>query len=500
MVVNDGGFILDKAIVNNPSARVLINSMRSIGYEFESAVSDIIDNSITAGAKKIHIRFPISDEDRLFLQIFDDGKGMSRAELVEAMRFGTIKEGIRDVNDLGRFGLGLKTASISQCRKFSVITKKDGKTIGFYWDLDSLTTNDWNMFEMTNISIEAIPNINYYLPLSTFTLVMWEKIDSLDSETNLNFSQKDVFDRKIKSTIEHVEVIFHRYIQQGLVIKFNELISEIKDPFLTNHKKTTIKPEQEIQTKTKNGEKEKIHFQVYILPYHKDLTAEDYHLIGGKDRIQEQGFYVYRNKRLMVHGTWFKMQSRNPLFENARIRVDIPNTLDDLWSIDVKKQKAIMPASITNLLSKEIMNVTNKAKTLNVFKGNIQVKIESIWNKHTEGRTGYVRYEINTESDSIKHIMATLDDSTKTSLNSLLKLIEVTIPYQDIYNSVASKLNINDLTEDDTNLILNQALLLFKKLKKELNKSDKEIVDIICSLEPYSTAKIHEIFLSKVKN
>lgn len=490
---------MDKAIVNNPSARVLINSMRSIGYEFESAVSDIIDNSITAGSKGINIHFPISEEDNLFLQIFDNGLGMSRDELVEAMRFGTIKQGIRDKDDLGRFGLGLKTASISQCRKFSVVTKKDGKTIGFYWDLDAIINDEWNMFELTESTIQAIPNIQEHLLTPSFTMVMWEKIDSLDSEINLNSSQSDVFKSKIKSTLEHVEVVFHRFIQAGLEIKFNELKCEIKDPFLIKHKKTTIKTPVMIQTKTKNGSNEKITFQVYILPFHKDLTDEDYYLIGGKERIQDQGFYVYRNKRLMVYGTWFKLQSRNPLFENARIIVDIPNTLDDLWSIDVKKQKAIMPASILNLLKKEVANVTDRAKKVNIFKGQIQVKNESIWNKKTDERTNFVRYEINTESDSIKHIVSTLDDKAKTATLSLFKLIELTIPHQDIYNSVASKLNINHFSEQDIDLILNQAILLFGKLKKELNKSNKEIVEFICSLEPYASAKIREILLSKVE-
>src|SRR5690554_4753878 len=118
---------MNNKIENIPNASTLINSMRSIGYDFETAVADIVDNSITAQCKEININFPISTKSSKYLQIVDDGIGMNRNELIEAMRFGSVKHDLRSAHDLGRFGLGLKTASISQCRKFSLISKKDGE-------------------------------------------------------------------------------------------------------------------------------------------------------------------------------------------------------------------------------------------------------------------------------------------------------------------------------------------------------------------------------------
>ena len=115
---------MSKTLENIPNSSTLINSMRSIGYDFESALADILDNSISAKAKMIDINFPIGSNDELYLEIVDDGIGMTREELIEAMRFGSVKEKDREKDDLGRFGLGLKTASLSQCRKFTVVSKK----------------------------------------------------------------------------------------------------------------------------------------------------------------------------------------------------------------------------------------------------------------------------------------------------------------------------------------------------------------------------------------
>ena len=129
---------------NKPTADVLMSSMRSMGYTFEAAIADIVDNSISAAASEIQIRFPV-DPINLFVAVCDNGSGMNRDELFDAMKYGSsLKRGKRQESDLGRFGLGLKSASLSQCRKLTVVSKKAGILSAFTWDLDVVEEKkDW---------------------------------------------------------------------------------------------------------------------------------------------------------------------------------------------------------------------------------------------------------------------------------------------------------------------------------------------------------------------
>jgi len=482
---------MTKKVENIPNAATLINSMRSIGYDFESAVSDIIDNSITAKANNIDLLFPVGSDDVIYLQIIDDGYGMNRNELIEAMRFGSVKENDRDKDDLGRFGLGLKTASISQCRKFTVISKKNSEISGFVWDLDLIgKENNWEMIELSLLDFLAIPNYASIVNLKSFTLVLWEKLDKLDQEINLFNNINDVFSRKLTNAEKHISLIFHRFIEEGLSITLNYRRVSPLDPFLSRHPKTDSKVEQLINTKTSQGKDEKVKMQVHVLPYHKDFSNEDYDKIGGYENIDNQGFYIYRNKRLMLYGTWFRIRPKAELSRNARIRVDIPNTLDDLWSIDIKKQKAIIPSRLLEQLKGEVASAVEKSKRLHEYKGNVQTKTGSIWNKLIDERENSVRYEINQSSDLLSNLFDNLDEKNINLVKKIFNLVELSLPYKDIYNSVSEKKNINVIDDLQTDAILSQAITLFNDFKNKRNLSALEIIDIICDYEPFLSANI----------
>jgi hypothetical protein len=487
---------MKKTIINNPNASVLINSMRAIGYDFKSAVADIIDNSITAKANEVNVNFTISNDEKITLRILDDGLGMDGNTLQEAMRFGTIKINGRSNDDLGRFGLGLKTASISQARKFSVISKKDGVISALCWDLDEIKDESWKMIVLNEEDLSSFEEYHKVKNSNSFTLVIWEKIDSLDSEVNIYNDELAVFHKFIEDTKEHVALTFHRYIENGLKIKFNNDKLTAKDPFLKNHQKTKINPEQSISTKTKQKQDVEIQFQVFILPYHKDLKPTDYDMIGGRDLSKDQGFYIYRNKRLMAKGDWYNIRGRSPLYENARIRIDIPSSLDDLWSIDVKKQKAVIPASVKNQLIKEVTKATNTGRELLEYQGKITVQKESIWNKLLNERENKVSYSVNLESNSLSHLVSKLDDESKNILKQLLSLVELTLPYQEIYNSVSKKNDINSIDEEKKNSLINQAVALVDFFRNQENKPREAIIKSVCKIEPFKSANIEEILLN----
>ena len=488
-----------KKIQNIPNASTLINSMRSIGYDFESAVSDIIDNSLTAKAKKIDIFYPIGDKFDLFLEICDDGIGMNRDELIEAMRFGTNKLVERTRDDLGRFGLGLKTASISQARKFSVISKKEGVVNAFSWDLDEVEKSSlWEMIELDETSIKDIPNIFNYMNLDSFTIVHWTKLDKIETDVSLINNIQDVFLRKVTSTENHVSLVFHRFIEEGIVIRFNNKAIEPIDPFLSRHVKTITKAEQVINTKTSNNLNEKVTMQVFVLPYHKDLDSNDYKKLGGVENADNQGFYIYRNKRLMIYGTWFRIKQKGDLSKNARIKVDIPNTLDDLWSIDIKKQHAKIPAALLEQLRGEVSDAVERSRRMHEYKGTIQTKNDSVWSKTTNKRDNSVIYEINKESSIIKNLFNGLEDKQINQVNRIIEMIQLSLPYKDIYNSVADKKEINTLDENKKNNLINQAISLYKDFKETRNMSKEKIIEHICSYEPFRSANIIEELKVKI--
>ncbi|WP_294985238.1 ATP-binding protein, partial [uncultured Fibrobacter sp.] len=327
---------------NEPSAQELSNSMRCMGYSLESAIADIVDNSITAKATEIEIKFPVSP-DEVCIAICDNGNGMTKEELFDAMKYGsTLKGKQRSEDDLGRFGMGLKSASHSQCRRLSVASKKNGNISAYVWDLDVIDEkHEWLMIDCSENDIAKIPFIDYLNQIKSGTVVVWQDFDFIRKEAGEEYSE---IVRQQNDVADYLSLIFHRYLSKDkkdrLSIKINNFQLEPLDPFLENHPKTSIKKSISIPVKDSGGIERMISIQPYILPFQKDLTKEDEKKSGGVENYRtKQGFYIYRNERLIIWGTWFN-RHRDELTKYARIKVDIPNTLDDVWGIDIKKQNA----------------------------------------------------------------------------------------------------------------------------------------------------------------
>ena len=176
---------MPKLVENTPEAGSLVGSMRSMGYSFESAVADIIDNSVTAGSSEIRIFFP-SDPSHCYVAVLDNGCGMSNTELYTAMRYGsTACEEDRAENDLGRFGLGMKAASLSQCRVMTVVSKKNGRLSAYQWDYNKIKgQRKWLMLEYSIDELKELPHLDELKALSHGTLVVWQDFDIISKASN----------------------------------------------------------------------------------------------------------------------------------------------------------------------------------------------------------------------------------------------------------------------------------------------------------------------------
>ncbi|MCI7408139.1 MAG: ATP-binding protein [Bacteroidales bacterium] len=431
---------MSKDRIHIPKASTLMGSLRSMGYSFESAVADVIDNSISAHAKNIRILFPSTPLDELAIGILDDGDGMKGDVLFEAMRYGCLSaEEERVEDDLGRFGMGMKSASLSQCRCLTVVSF-DGNTLnGFTWDYNHIIkTQDWIIQELEKYEIDKLPYIEKLKEQKKGTLVIWQDFDVI-----YNSSGGQVYSTLVdlRSSLENtLALIYHRFLSitgvQRLHMYINELDIKPLDPFLEQHPKTTIKKEIELDIKDSNAIERIIKIRPFILPYATELREKDKQLIGGIENLRaKQGFYIYRNKRLIIWGTWFGMKQRAELTKNTRIRVDIPNTLDDIWSIDIKKQQASIPKQILQRLKKAVDEALEFSIRQQTYRGRtekVDERIDYIWDRK-RGRNNTFFYQINRESKLFQFVRDKMSDEDYGYLEMLLTEIENNLPIQQLY-------------------------------------------------------------------
>jgi hypothetical protein len=412
--------------------------MRSLGYSFSSAIADLIDNSISAKAKKIEILSDPGNDPSLF--ILDDGEGMSSEKLYEAMRYGSTNPlESRGIDDLGRFGLGLKSASLSQCRRLIVVSKQNNSVSAFSWDLDYvIKKGSWMLKGFSREEISEFPNIELLMKKETGTYIYLSEFDRIKEGTG-NIS--DTFSKCLDEMIEHISLVFHRFIEEdNLVIEVNDRAVEAKDPFLSDHRATQRKKESYVYIKDN-----KIVLKPYILPHMSKLSSDDLIRVGGKENLRsQQGFYVYRNRRLIIWGTWFRLERKDELNKLARVRVDIPNSLDYMWSIDIKKSTATLPDIIKKNMYNAVYESVLSSESVHTYRGRKEKKdkdIDYIWER-IKVRDGY-GYVINREIPQIKMLEETLDDKQNKMLNSVIKSLEDSFPIAAFYVD-AAKGNIDD--------------------------------------------------------
>lgn len=278
-----------------------MNSLRSIGYSFKTAVADIIDNSISADAKNIWIDFPSYSSDNLYITILDDAIGMDDAALFNAMKYGSERDEYGE-KDLGRFGVGLKSASLSQCRTLTVMSKFNGDIHAYRWDLDEvLRSKEWECLRLDFDEIQACPNYEKLNSLVQGTMVVWQNFDIADQKSNGH--AYEYLSEKLDESESHLCLIFHRFMNRSISpVSFFINDRQLKglDPFLEgsphhkrNPKTDEGKPvEMAVKYYDKGYEKEAmIKVQTFILPHQDDLSKEDVEALGGMEVLKdEQGF------------------------------------------------------------------------------------------------------------------------------------------------------------------------------------------------------------------
>lgn len=426
-----------------PRAASLVESLRDIGYTFPEAVADIVDNSITAGAADIEI-LDNSDPDSPAVGILDNGHGMTEPELTEAMRLGTRSPtDPRRRSDLGRFGLGLKTAAFSQCRRLTVVSCRDGRTSARRWDLDTVVEKeDWLLETVSDAAS---------LPFSDLleaegTLVVWEKLDRDGGDLT------GALDR----TASHLELVFHRLLsgepprRRPVRISINSRPLEPSDPFHSDHPATQRHSDESFRLAG-----HRIRIRPFTLPHHNKVTPSEWERNAGDGGyLKNQGFYVYREKRLIIRGTWFGLAPQAELTKLARIRIDIPNALDSHWKIDIKKGSAQLPPLVRKRLKRIVAQFGRGSKSTYRSRG-AQLAGDDrlpIWAR-TQNKNR-ITYSVNAGHPAIEHLQTGLTSDQGRSFRLILDLIGDTLPLDALHadlNSAPKSVGPAVLSDEDLN-------------------------------------------------
>lgn len=468
-------------ISNPPVARDLMVTARSFGnYDLAAALADLIDNSIKAKASRIDISFtPLATD--VIVRIRDNGEGMDKQTLTDAMRPASSNpETIRDPNDLGRFGWGLKSASLSQARVLTVVSWQSEKFTAARWDIDNI--EDWGMDIFEDMDARDFLSV----PGSTIsgTEVVWSNTDRL-VENQPTDSVIDSLSSLISHAIKKLSLVFHRYLSgesgKKLTIKVNG--NELKpiDPFLVSHDATQTL-DAEIIEMAEGGQ---IIVQPYVLPHFSKLTVEIQEELGGAEgMIRNQGFYVYRNRRLIIYGTWFRLVPHSDLTQLTRVKVDLPNSMDANWRITVDKSDAQLPSALKKRLQGVIRNFNRRSIKVHRNKGvsldreNIQV----VWKRSV--KSGQVKYQINREHPLLCEFLNSAEFGDR--FNSVIKMLEAYFPTDMFLKDSDAGITQHSIDTDEFNTLINQCLVNYMQLSTQ-SINIKDFLDFISRVEPFAS-------------
>ena len=467
-----------------PAAASMVKTFRAMGYSLETAMADILDNSISAGANNIWIS-RIWKGGQSIITIKDDGIGMNHQELIEAMRPGSqnpLEE--RSKSDLGRFGLGLKTASFSQCRRLTVYSKKaDYKPVYWTWDLDYVAkTNQWEL-------LQWIPDeyINALDDVSHGTLVVWSCLDRIiNPETSeIDINSKAKFSSQLDKVKRHISMTFHRFIEEKVVkIFWCEHEIEPWNPFCEDEPKTQIRPTENII----GG----ISVKGYVLPHKSAFSSEVAYTKaeGINGWAAQQGFYVYRGKRLLLAGDWLGLFRKEEHYKLVRIKIDLPNTLDTEWQIDIKKSRAYPPMQNRSQLESYAKAVRSIGCEVYRHRGKILkqkagTSFQPLWcEKKKDNKWSFV---VNREHDMIQQIKSMAHDNPEKAINTLLSFIEETLPTKTIYINEAKgeESQLEPFTGINPSIITDMMRMMYDNQIK-MGKTSEQAKAYLKTVEPFN--------------
>lgn len=478
-----------------PAASALLESLRGLGYSTHTAIADLVDNSIAAGARTVHVEFFWNGPNSV-LRIVDDGRGMDEAALLEAMRPGGRHPLVaRSLDDLGRFGLGLKTASLSQGRVFAVTSRVAGGAPSVRcWDLDYVAAADeWRLLRKVPEDIHeysVVPDA-----FTSGTTVVIGRLDRLHAG-QFDEDARMAFLATARRVERHLAMTFHRFLEGpkprlsismgggGNLVRVNPW-----DPFLQAHPATTPTPPERLRHRSGTVE-----VQGFVLPHRDRMTADDFEAAGGPDGwLAHEGFFVYRNQRLLVAGGWLglgggRRWARDDVHKLARLRLDLPNTGDVDWKVDIRKSVAVPPASVRPRLQALAEQVRRDAREVFAWRGGRSTKrtqspLARAWCSVQNVRG--TSYRVDRSHPAVQRALD-LAGSNRRVIEEMLTVLEATVPVQRIWLDVAERGDLPAATDVMPRDEASALESLYKHLRYSLGLAAEDARQRLLAIEPFS--------------
>jgi len=403
--------------------RRLVEGLRDTGYSFNTAIADIIDNSIVAKASNIIVRIEQDPTGDVFILVVDNGHGMNEEELLNAIKYGSKKK--ENPKSLSKFGLGLKTGSTAFCRRLSVISKrKETELERATFDLDNIIEK-W-MVERDKGGEEFLEMINDISDDGSGTVILWEKVDRL-IKRYVNPTGRDARNalKKVeKSLIDHLAMIFQRFLNkdderaENISIYVNDIEVVHWDPFCEWHSETR-KIEETVPVDINDHE---VYFTIrsFIIPRKEEIDSSD-ELALADIKTANQGIYVYRENRMICGPDWLGIYSKEPHQNLMRVEFSFDYDMDDAFHVDIKKSKISLNETLYNWLQ-EFLTPQRRAADERYRKGIKKIITEASKGVHDDSNRG-----IGSKESSVKTTESEVENAGENKVKITNKGGTVTI-------------------------------------------------------------------------
>lgn len=387
-----------------PDPERTIESLRDTGYKFNTAIADIVDNSIAARATVIDLQILMDLRSNVRVSIADNGDGMDRNGLLNAMTYGSARRA--DPSSLGKFGLGLKTASTAFCRKLSVITRSasDMKPLQATWDLHHVAENGWELLVNDEADAEAAEHLQAVAPGKPGTVVLWQQVDRLikDYVTPAGSAAQNALDRAVKGLREHLAMVFQRFLDPTderaptVEIRVNDEKILPWDPFCVGQADKVA--DEVVTIEAPGGRQARIIFRAYILPRKEEFTS-DAALKKSRLGNDTQGLYIYRENRLIQDATWLGMYTKEPHGTLLRVEFSFTHELDEVFDIDFKKSQISLNEDLWIAIKDELLTAPRREAN----------------NRYRQGRRKDAQKKAQDSHDSSNRNIASKEESIDTA-------------------------------------------------------------------------------------
>lgn len=459
-----------------PDPEFLVKSIAEQGYSLETALADLIDNSISAAAGRVEILIDTNSEP-FMLFLADDGNGMDLQQLKQAMKFpSSSSEHSRKAEDLGRFGLGLKTASFSQTRHFTVLTRKKGQKnfCGRSWDVVHLQKKRWQIVVETESGIKELLEkyhklskgfLNGYEAYDPNTIVIWRGLHKFESYLVESERGTELKRQITHTTSNYLSLVFHRFLESSsnpLKIRINNSQIYPFNPFPSEQSDF-----RKLEPVRKRFMSDDLCIEGYVLPSRSlDESKAEGSLWVQHDRslTDMEGMYIYRGNRIILHGGWNGLVKRNPRLQLARLRINIGNSVDHLFHLNVAKSSISIPPELRIAFVRYLSELKAEAEREYFSRGLRKISLTPEKPKvslfiRVPSDKGML-LQVNEEFPLLKALMKDLTIAQRRRLSAIFLMIETTM---NRIRQVHLDKESNAVLTDDFNV--DQILSMINELK-----------------------------------